>query len=164
MSRFVSPLDKLTPLIAEAIAEWHEANDPNAVKQAVHSLLNENKNKVVLSLLGFDSRYGQAWEVDHTNGRVDSSFAGKYLQQYQKQAIEEFFQSVYMPKLSTKELDNLNKKMHSTYIRTIEWQLERKVQARAEKDLDELLEKILTPVQTEMYAKLTNLISGENNG
>ena len=154
-----NPLDQLLPTIHKAIDDWHSLNTPEKISHKIHTLLDENREEVVLKLMGFNARWGDKWEVDHCNNRSGNSVIGNYMQTAQKKAIEDWIDSVGMPTLTATVKKQIASSMRELYTTNFRRSIERLVQQRAEQDAYEFLNDVLTPVEVKSYADLINLLT-----
>lgn len=160
MTQPLNPVDGLLAAIACAVEEWKGKNTAEAIKKTVTDLLNKESEQITLRLLGFNDRYGK-WEVDHCNGRGGNSAAGDYLRTFQKTAIQEWFQSVAMPKITPALQKNLAKDLQKTYDEFLSRGVREEVIAQAGRDAKELVKQLTVSNQAENYLKVLTLLNPE---
>ena len=153
-----NPLDSLLPVMAQAVADWHQANPPAKVAQVIAKALDKHRDNTLMKLLGLE-RYGDSWEVDHCNNRSGESAAGDYLRKVQQQAIHDWFGNVCLPDLSDAEVTRLRTRMHAEYLTQLERGLRQQAAARAAADASAIIDAITKSCQVENYAHLVNLIN-----
>jgi uncharacterized protein YnzC (UPF0291/DUF896 family) len=154
----INVLDAMLPIINSAIAEWQEENSEEKLKSRVKSLLDENSKTATMKLLGFDSRYGEQWSLDHFNGRSGNSAAGDFIRQVQATAIKEWLTTVGMPVLTVAEKKHLNAGFRAEYISQLRTGLRQKVMVTATEHLDALVAEFVVPTQVGNYIKAKALI------
>ena len=162
MTDLVNPVDGVLEAIALAVAQWKEENTEETIKKKVIDLLNKNSEEITLKLLGFNNRHGQ-WALDHCNGRSGNSAAGDYLTTIQQTAIQEWMQTVTMPKLSNAMKDKLSKDMRHDYEHTLHKVIREAVFRQAEVDAQALISKLTVSNQAENYLKVVKLLHPQTN-
>lgn len=162
MTDLVNPVDGVLEAIALAVAQWKEKNTEETIKKKVVDLLNKNSEEITLKLLGFNNRYGK-WELDHCNGRSGTSAAGDYLTTMQQTAIQEWLQTVTMPKLSNAMKNRLSKDMQHDYEHTLHKVVREAVLRQAEVDAQALISKLTVSNQAENYLKVVKLLHPQTN-
>jgi hypothetical protein len=100
--------------------------------------LDQNKDKAVMALLGFEARWGQSWTVDHCNGRSGESAAGDHLKQICSKTIKEWFAKFPMPEMTA----SLKKQLESTYQKEFREYALREIRNFAKAAADEAVQDI----------------------
>ena len=99
------------------------ANDAHgeSVAKEIVSDLNKQKRDVTLRLLGLDSRWGKAWEVDHCNGR--ESPITKYLAEESQETIRAWVNEAVTEVLTTEMKSKIMKDAKSALKKEVERQI-----------------------------------------
>lgn len=115
----------------KAAQDWLKEQMPR-IEGTVRSMLDRRVQEVVGKLLGFRAQYGDAWEVDHCNGRSGESAAGDWLRKQAGEAVRQWLtaQAGNLPDLSDKTVASLR----AQYRRTLEEEVLRLVQEKALND------------------------------
>ena len=93
-------LQSLVPIINEAIHEWLEKQNPQAIRKKVFDTLEAAKDEVAPKLMGFNKgSFGRGWEIDHCNGRAGESTIGDYMRKHQQEGIQQFIEQLNLPSL-----------------------------------------------------------------
>ena len=93
-------LQSLVPIINEAIHEWLEKQNPEAIRKKVFDTLEAAKDEVAPKLMGFNKgSFGRGWEIDHCNGRAGESTIGDYLRKHQQEGIQQFIEQLNLTAL-----------------------------------------------------------------
>ena len=154
----INPIDSLLVTIATAVESWKVAQDPEELKKTIFNKLDSKRDEVMLKLLGFNDSWGK-WEVDHCNGRSGESSIGDFLKTTQQKAIKEWLETSFPLTISPKTLTSLQKRVQKEYERCIEQSLRSAVRDKADKDLENLLRKVLESNQLANYIKAMQLIN-----
>ena len=153
-----NPVDGLLQHISKAVMDWESVNTPEEIKERTHSLLNKNCDEIVLKLLGFDTRYGQGFQLDHCNGRSGNSIAGDYIRNLQGEAIKDWLGKVKMPTMSVALKKSFESSMREAYTQELRRHVYTLVQQKAEEDAEELLKQLTCTETQDNYIKALNLI------
>lgn len=154
----INPIDSLLVTIATAVESWKVAQDPEKLKKTIFDKLDSKRDEVMLKLLGFNDSWG-TWEVDHCNGRSGESYIGDFLKTTQQKAIKEWLETAFPLTISPKTLTSLQKRVQKEYEQCIEQSLRSVIRDKADKDLANLLGKILESNQLANYIKAMQLIN-----
>ena len=93
-------LQSLVPIINEAIHEWLEKQNPQAIRKKVFDTLEAAKDEVAPKLMGFNKgSFGRGWEIDHCNGRAGESTIGDYMRKHQQEGIQQFIDQLNLVSL-----------------------------------------------------------------
>lgn len=131
-------VQQLKELYQKTVDEWLEQKKTTIEKETIE-FLNKGKTDILYKLVGFDSRWGKGYEIDHCNGRSGNSIVGDILRDKQKEAIEKWIsESLTLPELSPQ----LIKEMNSYYLREYKRTLKEAVQALAQERAREALKII----------------------
>lgn len=140
-SELPSVMDEVLATLMKASTDWKKQNDEAALRRRVFSRLDKSADQIVLKLLGFRPD-GHGWEIDHCNGRGGESAAGKFLQNTQNDAVNEWLSNVAMPVLTAKDRESLEASAKETYLRVLHNQLREKARNRAAKDAQDLVDAL----------------------
>lgn len=154
----INPIDSLLVTIATAVESWKVAQDPEELKKTIFNKLDSKRDEVMLKLLGFNDSWGK-WEVDHCNGRSGESSIGDFLKTTQQKAIKEWLETTFPLTISPKTLTSLQNRVQKEYEHYIEQGLRSAVRDKADKDLENLLRKVLESNQLANYIKAMQLIN-----
>ena len=113
-------LQSLVPIINEAIHEWLEKQNPEAIRKKVFDTLEAAKDEVAPKLMGFNKgSFGRGWEIDHCNGRAGESTIGDYMRKHQQEGIQQFIDQLNLVSLrpfSKKEIEDMRKEYRQRVI------------------------------------------------
>lgn len=155
----LNPIDEHIETVANAINYWKSSNSPEHLKQTVLKQLDDQANKILIKLLGFDASYGKdSWQLDHCNGRAGNSTAGDFIAQHQSEAIKEWLSSVAMPSLSEKDKAAIRKSCQKEYEERFRQALHWEVQKRADTDAKALVDALVASKQIDNYLRAMALI------
>ena len=158
-----NPSDKLLKHVVEGIDAWIATNPPEKLKADIFKRLDKSRDEIVLKLLGFDSRYGQSWELDHCNGRSGNSIAGDYLKTHQAAVVNEWLAQAKMPEMS----QTLEKALTADAVDRYQYEFRKRFQeiiaAKAKQDAEELFSQISEDSTLEKYFKTIKLLMEEND-
>ena len=154
----INPVDKLIPIIAQAVTEWQAANTAEKLNSKIKAKLDKSSEDITLKLLGFKESWGK-WELDHCNGRNGNSAAGEYLKDIQKEAIKEWLSTVKLPTLPTKAVSDLKAKYLHEYKENLRSELCKLAHEKATEDARAILDKLISSNQTVNYMKLMELVN-----
>ena len=130
----------ITKYVMEAAAEWMSANPEAKVRQETLKKLDEFRDKILLTLLGFSrSSWNDNLEVDHCNGRAGESAVGDYMKKVKQQAIQEWLESVELPKVTPKIAQALKKDLDEAYGYELRSRLHQKIKEAAKEDADRII-------------------------
>ena len=152
-----NPLDALIPMIAVTVEKWREEHTPEKVTRKVESLLEDKADEIVAKLLGFNDRWGK-WEVDHCNGRGGESAAGDYLRRVHQQAIEEWFNTLLIPKMPKTLSVKLRESLQRDFDRVMQQRMHELVRDYADKEAERLFEELKVSSMLDNYLKTLQLI------
>ena len=155
----INPVDELIPAIYAAIEEWNTANSKEFIGKKVKDLLDSQSKQVVMKLLGFNERYGQAFALDHCNGRAGNSPAGDYLKGVQQEVVHAWLSQVKMPELTKTELATIAKDFKYEHQRALLSRLKNMAQAKADADANILLTSLTSSCEIGNFIKAMELIS-----
>lgn len=158
-----NPVDALIPAIASIIAKWQESQNESKLEKEVVSLLEKSKKEIYLKLLGFDSRYGSGYQLDHCNGRAGNSPIGEYLSRVQAKAIDEWIQNSVFPVLTKTEEESIRESMKVEYIARLKRNLIEHIRDKADDDLKTMLSKITCSLNIDDFIKMRDLINQDTN-
>lgn len=158
-----SPIDDLLGTVNQAIEEWKQKNDPAAVKKKVQTRLDKESETVVMKLLGFDSRYGDGWSLDHCNGRAGNSAAGDYLISVRGAEIKAWLQDVLMPVIPETVKKKLQKDAKEYIERVIRSQFQTELEKRITVAINNTLDEMCIPKQVDKFLKVQQLIGGSDD-
>lgn len=153
-----SPLNKLLPVILEAVMEWQTKNTPEVIKAGVIKRLNAASSEITMKLLGFNTKYGGDWEIDHCNGRSGNSLAGDRLMRNQKAAIEEWLSMFETPTLSPAAIKRLNKSARDDYESNLYSAVRSAMHLRATRDAEKIVNS-LAETDISKYIQAINLLN-----
>lgn len=153
------PVDKVLPLVAQAVNKWQLENTEEKIQKEVYKLLDQSRNEIMFKLMGFDNHWGK-WELDHCNGRAGESLVSNYLKETQKRALYDWLDSFGQPKINASLQKSLIAIMQREFERTLKESLARRAQQMATEQVDTVLEKLLGSDQVEIYKQLQDLIKG----
>ena len=155
-----APLDQALNAGLQAVMEWKHSQDPIKIKKRVTDLLEKNLEQGIITLLGFDYRWGK-WEVDHCNGRSGESSVGDYMKQQHSVAIKEFFDSLDIKTLITPTLRN---KLSAVVKKEMEWRLEGMVRDRINivlaEQMSQLVKELVPTPDISKHLAAIKLIEG----
>lgn len=158
-----NPVDELIPEIASIIAKWQKNQDSAKLEKEVVGLLEKSKKEIYLKLLGFDSRYGSGYQLDHCNGRAGNSPIGQYLYDVQAKAIDEWIQNSAFPVLTKTEEESIRKSMKEEYITRLKRNLIEHIRDKADDDLKTMLSEITRSLNIDDFIKMRDLINQDIN-
>lgn len=153
-----SVFDEYMGVISHTIEEWKANNPPEKIKESVLKKIRSSQDEITMKLLGFDSRYSKAWELDHCNGRSGNSTAGDYLRTHANAAVTEWLQSAYTPLLSPDEMAALAKEMKKEYRDTIRKSLRAAINKKADEDAAKFINELIDSKNVDGLLRLQNLI------
>lgn len=153
-----NPLDLLLPVMLEAVQSWQKKNTPAAITRSVHERLNENRDEIVLKLLGFDNSYGDYYKLDHCNGRSGESVAGQFLHTVAKEAINSWLKDNFMPALTEEQLLSIKASMQQEYHSLLRRRLLEAVRAKVETDIKNAMDSISTSLTLDQHMKLMAML------
>jgi hypothetical protein len=136
-----SPVIETVDHIHKAIDSWLQKNTEERLTERVHHLLDENQKKIVLTLLGFENRWG-GWEIDHCNGRSGNTPVGEYISQTHEEAIKEWLSQVKLPTMTPTIKKQITQEMERHYQSEVRRRMHDVVVAKAQADVDTLMETI----------------------
>lgn len=136
-----SPVIETVEYIHKAIDSWLEKNSEDQLTQRVHHLLDENQKKIILTLLGFENRWG-GWEIDHCNGRSGNTPVGEYIKQTHEDAIQEWLLQVKLPAMSATIKKQIAQEMERHYQSEVRRRMHDMVVAKAQADVDAIMATI----------------------
>lgn len=154
-----NPINELIPHIQTAMEEWYAQQTPQHIKGSVRAQLDRQSKEVLMKLLGFDVSYGNSWKIDHCNGRMDNSLAGTTLREIYKESVKEWLSEVGLPKLTKKEVEDLQETLHTEYVASMRRELRAMVRTRAQEDLEQLLKEALPKPAIDEYLAAYSLIT-----
>jgi hypothetical protein len=125
-------------IVHQAIDAWLKLNTDEDLTTRVHKLLDENQKKIVLTLLGFENRWG-GWEIDHCNGRAGQTPVGEYIKVTHEAAIKEWLEQVKLPPMPASAKKEIEAEMRRTYTNEVREYMRKRVIERAQADVDALL-------------------------
>ena len=135
-------LQSLVPIINEAIHEWLEKQNPQAIRKKVFDTLEAAKDEVAPKLMGFNkASFGRGWEIDHCNGRAGESVIGDYMRKHQQEGIQQFIDQLNLVSLrpfSGKEIEDMRKEYRQQVIN----KTREAVWARADSDASRLVNSL----------------------
>lgn len=151
--------EDLVEVINSALESWHAANTPEAIREKVHESLNNSSKEVVLKLLGFNSRWGDSWELDHCNGRNGNSVIGEYLKKTQEQILHEWFAKIPLPELNKRETAQLSKSFASAYKEAFRSYISKAAVRKAEADAQALIDSLSPSKFLDNFMQLQQLLT-----
>lgn len=157
------PIDAVLAEIATALEKWKAQHTPERIKEVVHSKLDKGTEHILLKLLGFETGYNGQWQVDHCNGRSGNSAVGDYLRETQKEAIQEWFNRIKLPTLTSTTQKSLGKAYRDEYLRNLQYRVQEEARAHAKRDLEQLLDKLSSSNQIQNYLKTLELLSSKSD-
>ena len=132
-------LASLVPIINEAVHEWMQEQNPEAIRKQVFDTLNAAKNTVAPKLLGFNANsWNGKWEIDYCNGRSGNSALGEYFKSIQAEGIKKFFDELDLSTvkpLSQREIEGIRREYRHALID----KLQREVRYKAEEEAMRML-------------------------
>ena len=135
-------LQSLVPIINEAIHEWLERQNPQAIRKKVFDTLEAAKDEVAPKLMGFNKgSFGRGWEIDHCNGRAGESTIGDYMRKHQQEGIQQFIDQLNLVSLrpfSKKEIEDMRRDYRQRVINITQ----RAVRDKAESDAIRLVNSL----------------------
>lgn len=163
LAKPINPIDKLLPVIAQAVAEWQFAYGDEHLKASVKAKLNSNVHNITLKLLGFEEdRWEQnKWSIDNCNGRAASTAVGQYMKDVQAEAIKEWLAEIPMPKMTPALKKRLEKVAQTQYEDRLEDHVRRHAQSRAEADAAALVSQLVVSQTLNDYIRALKLINME---
>lgn len=153
-----NPIDQIIANIATAMHEWSEKQVTD-LKKKVFDRLDKHQEEVLLKLMGFDNRWGSSWNIDHCNGRNGNSPIGDFLKDTQEEAIKEWLSQIKMPAMSPKFKKNIEKDLRATYEQHFRQRSYEIARAKANEDLDDMLEHVLKPTILDQYLRMQALVA-----
>jgi len=151
--------EDLVEVINSALESWHAANTPEAIREKVHKSLDNSSKEVVLKLLGFTSRRGDRWELDHCNGRSGNSVIGDYLKKTQEQILHEWFAKIPLPELNKTETAQLSKSFASAYKEAFRSYISKAAVRKAEADAQALIDSLSPSKFLDNFMQLQQLLT-----
>lgn len=158
-----NPVDALIPAIASIIAKWRESQNESKLEKEVVSLLEKSKKEIYLKLLGFDSRYGSGYQLDHCNGRAGNSPIGEYLKNVQAKAIDDWIKNSGFPELTKAEEDSIRRSLKEEYFTRLKRNLTDHIRDKADEDLKVMLNEVTRSLNIDDFIKMRSLIDQDNN-
>lgn len=155
------PIDKVLHHITTALEEWKQKQTPEVIKQQVFQKLDRGTEDILLKLLGFNRRNGDAWEIDHCNGRQGNTAAGDYLRTCHEQAIKAWFEQVQKPVMTPALKKSLEAAYKKEYGYRILRSLEDAAQERARNDAEELVDTLASSNNINNYLKTLKLLNAK---
>lgn len=154
-----NPIDELLPVIAQAMHKWKAENTPEFMSNRIRTELNKHSSEILMKLLGFDKDAWRGdWRLDHCNGRQGNSAAGDFIREQQAQIIKDWLSTVAMPKLSEKELKQVQKSVDATYKYAFEQAARELAVSRAKTDAAAVINELTRPKQVQQYLQMLALI------
>ena len=157
----INVIDGALETMATAALEWKRVNTPAVLKKRVVEALNKEADQIVFKLLGFNTRFGDCYELDHCNGRSGESAAGDYLRKHQADAITAWLSQVPMPVMSQRMKSDLVKEAKDTYLDAVYEAVRQHAKDKADKDVKEILETLSQSTQVDNYVKTLQLLNPE---
>lgn len=154
-----NPVNDFIPQIHTAVEEWLSEQSPAQLRREIRSRLDKSRNEILMKLMGFDKSYGNAWKIDHCNGRAEGSLAGRALKECVGEEVKAWLQDVGLPQLTEAETTQLKKTLHTEYLSTMARELRAVVRTRAKQDLDTLIEQAIPAPAIEQYLAAHALIT-----
>lgn len=151
--------EDLVEVINSALESWHAANTPEAIREKVHKSLDNSSKEVVLKLLGFNSRWGNGWELDHCNGRSGNSIIGEYLKKTQEQILHEWFAKIPLPELNKTETAQLSKSFAFAYKEAFRSYISKAAVRKAEADAQALIDSLSPSKFLDNFMQLQQLLT-----
>lgn len=156
-------MEEALSIIGNTVAIWEEDNSGAVLANRVKRQLDERQEKIVCQLLGFKEHWGK-WEVDNCNGRSGNSAAGDYLREVQKEAIQEWFESIQLPNMPPA----MAKSLKSEYLETLRYKVRDSLSRIAQQKADEIANKMIEEClndegAAQNYFKLIALLEQTNN-
>ena len=154
----LNPLDEVLSIMAEAVAEWKAVNTEKKLKKRVKDLLDKNSETITMKLLGFNDSWGK-WELDHCNGRSGESAAGDYLKKVKQAAIQEWMESLELPKISPALKAKLGKQLKDEFENKVRYAARSFIEQKATQGTTKALEEITSSKNLDSYLKTISLLS-----
>lgn len=162
MDKISLPVDAMYDAIQDAVAKWKAANTPDVIAQETVQKLEEDKEEIILQLLGFEKdNWGDGkYKLDHCNGRSGESAAGDFIRRAQKNAINTWLASVVLPAMP----EHLKENLIDAYNKEFQYQLIQQVEGQAAtnaaKLVDEFKETIVDKLNIDARIELEKLLQG----
>lgn len=144
--------------VSAEIIKQHNKYDPKALIDNIVSDFEKQKIKVLADLCGFNSRWGEGWEVDHCNGRAGNSPIGESIKQECRDFLTEWVKT-NLDKVAVQEelMKTLNKAVQKEindnlfgYNSQLNKFIAKEVEAIVKTTLDELRGNIQERIRKEM--------------
>lgn len=153
-----SPVNAVITGISTAMHAW-SAEQVKTIQAKVHRRLDKHADEVLMKLMGFNRDYsGGSWNIDHCNGRAGNSNISVFLKESQATAVKEWLSQIKLPEMSPKFKKNIEKEMQSSYeseVRTIVYS---KTRAKANADIEELLNTVLPATLVESHLQAQEML------
>ena len=153
-------LQSLVPIINEAIHEWLEKQNPQAIRKKVFDTLEAAKDEVAPKLMGFNrGSFGRGWEIDHCNGRAGESTIGDYMRKHHQESIQQFIDQLNLVSLrpfSKKEIEDMRRDYRERVIN----KTRQAVREKAEKDALQLVNQFSVDDLVTAIQRTQELIGG----
>ncbi len=126
-----------------AAEDYIADNPPEKVVKQTLEVLEENRNDILHTLLGFEvDRWGKGhFKVDHCNGRGGESAVGDYLRREQSKAIENWLKTAELGELCEGTQADMRKEFNKIYRGRIESLVKEHAKQLALKHFNELVEQ-----------------------
>jgi hypothetical protein len=136
-------MEKLIEEIATKAREaWVAENvTNNKITRLVTSKLESASNKILMKLLGFDSRYGNEWDLDHCNGRSGNSPIGQEVKKLVQGSIDEWMSKLQSEKIKPEISDLLMTKLSARYHSLLERELQIQITSLVKQNAFNMIEK-----------------------
>lgn len=144
-----------------AAEDYIEKNPPEAVAEQLTKVLDESRDQIIRTLLGFkvDNWGRMEWAVDHCNGRAGESAVGDYLRRVQADKIHEWLETADLGELDEGMVKNMRKEFNSIYT----GRLQRLVTSHANKLAQEHFDELMKQDALGDLAQIDELLQGESS-
>ena len=138
----------LIQIAKDAIDEWIRVNvlEEDAFKQRIKRELDKNQAQILMKLLGFNTNYGNTWELDHCNGRAGQSAAGDFIKSKMGEEVNKWLaeQTGKLPELPQDAITSL----HKQYLEEVHYKLRDHIRHAAEEKANELAKLIIKDIES----------------
>ena len=160
--------------IEQSVDEWVQENSPAKIKKNVHEHLAKKQKEIMLKILGFEPTYGDAYKIDHCNGRSGESVIGDYIKANLQPAIHEFV-SNFPLELSPKTLEYIHKDIQKEFESKAQYRIKEQMRQGFDKRIQEIQQDYLDAILAqygiekgkdplEAYNNLMKLVGAKDNG